>query len=203
VRAAFDLESEGLAYVLTDASYHVLRLSDRSWIQEGARDSLFPEASGVAIRVAYTVPADHAGGDGLNEGITLQSAGAAYLYSLRLADREVTFEDSVTDFGDAWDAPLAPSRSAVRLTWLDVENSRDWAVGDPSAICGAGATSVGPYFGLVTATDVHLLEAGSCFEFIEQRATTAFPPFMSTGAPSAASMGGAFWNQGSLWLVAE
>ncbi len=201
IRAAFDIESAGLGYVLTDASYHVLRLSDRMWIAEGPRDALFPEASGVSLLVAYSVPADHGGGDGTHEGVTLQSVDSAYNYSLRLSDRTVTFTSRITDFGDAWLAPLAPPRPALLFVWLDTENSRGWAVGDPFALCGARPRTIGPYSGVVTATDVHVLEAGSCFEFSSRESNMTFAPFALPDAPVTSSIRAAFWNQGSLWLL--
>ncbi|MBX3247591.1 MAG: hypothetical protein KF901_10480 [Myxococcales bacterium] len=203
VRAAFDLETIALAYVLTDSTYHVLRLADRQWIAEGPRDTLFPQAAGDSIRAAYTVPANHAGGDGDNESITLHSPTGAYLYSIRLSTRVVTYVRTVTMFSDAWSAPLAPSHSQLRWTFLDTANSRGWGNGNPSTLCGAAATTVGPYFAIGTATHTHLLEAGSCFEFYRREPNAAFPPFSMTGAPSPSAIGAAFWNQGGLWMLTE
>lgn len=200
VQAAFDLESAGVAYVLTAGTYHVLRLSDRAWIEDGGRDELVPEASGARLRSAYTIPADHAG-DGTVEGITLESTSSVYVYEMTLADRSIAFDRRIDDF--SWSDPLAPTRASIRFAWLDVTNARGFASGDPSTLCDTSATSYGPYAGYVTATRVHLQDAGHCFAFLDRFAPTTAPPFSYVDAPSVGVIAGAFWNQGSLWLVGE
>jgi hypothetical protein len=203
VVAAFDLEMLGIAYVLTESTYHVLRLSDRAWIADGSRDALFPEASGVSLRAAYSIPSDHAGGDGTTSGLTLLGADAVLLYDVTLADESAAFQSRIDDF--SWSDPNAPSPSAVRFGWLDVTNARGFAAGNPQDLCpDVSATEYGPYAAFVTASRVHMQEVGfGCSKFLDPFAPASRPPLSYADAPSVGAIGGSFWNQGSLWLVAE
>lgn len=203
IRAAFDLETEGRAYVLTDTTVHVLQLSDRRWLSGTTTAALFPEAEADDILGAYSVPANVPNGDGMNEGVTLQSASGAYNYELNLASGVARHVSTVTNFGDAWDAPLAPSSEDVRFVFVDVEGSRDWVSASPRATCGIGPNEVESYAVVGTRSRVHVLEAGYCFEFVAAPVHAAFEPFTYEGAPDPTEIGATFWSAGELWAFAE
>ncbi len=203
IRAAFDLESLAVAYALTDATYHVLDLSAMRWTGGGARNDLFPEASGTPLIAAISIPEAHVGGTPGQEGLVISGVAVAYTGRISLTTREAVLDGQVTDFGDAWRAPLAPSRSDILAEWLDLDNADGWAVGSPRDLCGAAATSIGPYTADLTSTHVHLNDAGSCFEFFERAAYSSFTPFARPGAPPAASVQAAFYNQGALYVFTD
>lgn len=75
VRAAFDIESQGIAYVITDATWHLLDLGSHTWTSSGALSTLFPETRGRTIVTAYTVPAAHGSPGGTTEGVTFLARG--------------------------------------------------------------------------------------------------------------------------------
>ena len=202
VRAAFDIESLNIAYVLTDATYHILRLSDRTFTGAGSRSDLFPRSTGALIN-AYAVTAGHAGSDPNLESVTIESVGSAQIYNFNLATRGVAFVSEVTDFGPAWAGPRAPARSTIRATWLALDNDSGWVSGVPSSLCASGTSTTTAYAGVISTSTIHVVEAANCFDFYTPVAYTAFPPFSRPGAPRVEDVAAAFYNHGDLWILAE
>jgi hypothetical protein len=181
----------------------VLDLSEMRWTGGGARNDLFPEASGTPLIAAISIPERHVGGTPGQEGLVISGVAIAYTGRISLTTREAVLDGQVTDFGDAWRSPLAPSRSDIRAEWLDIDNADDWAVGSPRDLCGASATSIGPYTADLTSTHVHLNDAGSCFEFFERASYGSIVPFSRAGAPPASGVQAAFYNQGALYVFTD
>lgn len=202
VRAAFDVESLNIAYVLTDTNYHVLRLSDRTYTGAGARSDLFPRSTGALIN-AYSITAGHAGSDPNLESITIESVTSAQIYSFNLTTRGVAFVSEVTDFGPAWADPSAPARSTIRAAWLALDNDAGWVSGVPSTLCPGGTSSTTAYAGVISTSTVHVVEAANCFEFFTPIAYAAFPPFTRPGSPRVEDVAATFYNHGDLWILAE
>ncbi|MBX3248600.1 MAG: hypothetical protein KF901_15595 [Myxococcales bacterium] len=200
VRAAFDVESIELAYVLTDTTYHVLRLADRTWVEAGNRDLLFPEAAGAALNSAFSIPAGYLGGNPDVEPLSLSSAGSVYQYQMTLPARLVAFTNQVDE--RTWEPPFAPDPALVRFSWTAAENP-GWAAGDPNGLCGEGPPMIEGYAAFATSTDVHIYEGQHCFEFASRTPIGDFAPFRRLGAPPIARIGAAFWNAGRLWILAE
>lgn len=203
VRAAFDIESELEGFVLTDTRVHVVDLAARQWVRSEDRDSALPELGADEILVAYTVPSEWGamfGGDPNLEGVTFLSATTVYIYDYEIDTQTFSFAQSTTSFGAGWDAPAAPTRSEMRAAWLDVTNDPGWYEGDIMQLCGV-AGEPGPYSAIVAASDVHIGDAGYCFEFIDPVALSAFAPFTLPGAPLAADIGAALYNETlGLWV---
>ncbi len=203
VRAAFDIEDDGVAYLLTDATYHVLDLGTLGFTGGGARDELLPEARGAALTMAETIPAGHAGGDPAREGFIINAEAVAYQGYIVRATRDFVVETVVTEFGPDWSGPLAPSRSELRADWLDVSNARGWVTANPAEVCAASTPRVATYHAIVTPTSVHLYDAGHCFEFVERHPFTTFAPFRAPGAPAPRDVVAAFFHQGDLHVFVD
>lgn len=204
VRAAFDVESELEAIVITDTRLHVVDLASRLWVRSENRSDALPELGDDAILAAYSVPAywgEMFGGPPGLEGVLVLSATTAYSYTYAIDTQTFTFDSSTTDFGAAWDAPAAPSRMAMQAAWLDVTNAEGWAQGDIMQLCGV-AGELGPYAGVLSEGDVHVSDAGYCFEFFEPVPHAAFEPFGLPGAPASTEAGAALYNETmGLWIL--
>ena len=199
VRAAFDVESLGRAWVLTDGTYHVMRLSDRAWIAGGERNALFPEASGAALRTGFSLPSPAAP----HEIVFLNSATAAYSYEAQWSDGRMVFGSVTTTFGPEWSAAFAPARDQLRFDWVDLENTSGWASLDPRTLCDTTATTLTTYAVLGTGDAAHLLEGSSCFEFFRRDPHPTFGPLGFPDAPPVAAIGAAFMSAGTIYLLAE
>ena len=201
VRAAIDIESLGLAYVLTDGTWHLLDLGTRAWVDSGPRAQLLPEALGASLITGYSVPASHVDPMGTYEGVSLIFRDRVLQYHFLLASRAMRFvrRDAVNE----WTGPFAPSLSLARLVWLDIQNGDGWVTQSPASFCPPGtttATRVGPYFAVVTDTTVHLGDAGYCFVWVNAVPTGSFAAFQRSGAPPLGAVG-ATWYRGGLWAL--
>lgn len=201
VRAAVDIESLGLAYVLTDTTFHLLDLGTRAWVDSGPRTQLLPESAGASLVTAYTVPAHHGDPTGMNEGVVLHFRDRVLHYQFALASRAMRFtrRDPIAP----WTGTHAPSLDRVRLCWLDLQNSEGWITQNPASFCPPGTTTdtrVGPYFAMITDTAVHTADAGYCFQWIATVPHSTFPPFRLPGAPAPAALG-ATWHRGGVWAL--
>jgi hypothetical protein len=203
VRAAFDIESELEGFVLTDTRLHVVDLAARQWVRTNDRNDALPELGNDEILVAYTVPSEWGamfGGDPNLESVTFISATTAYLYDYEIDARAFSFSMSTTRFGPEWGAPAAPSPNTLRAAWLDVTNEPGWFQADIMQLCGMMGPP-GPYVGFIAAGEVHLQDAGYCFEFADPVGLDAFDPFTLPGAPVAADIEAALYNETmGLWV---
>jgi hypothetical protein len=200
VRAALDIESVGIAYVLTDTRYHVLEVASRRWIESGARDALFPQLAGRLVLTGYTVPAGHGGGDRNLEGATVLAATGAMEHSFDIAMRRFTF---VRDAGiPVWmPAADAPQYSQLRAVWLELTNADDWVTFAPSSLCAMGGARVGPYAAAIAGSRVHVIEAGACFLWGPPQPYAGFTPFARPGAPTLDRVAATFYQSGSLYVL--
>ncbi|MEM9191947.1 MAG: hypothetical protein AAGF12_22430 [Myxococcota bacterium] len=203
IRAAFDIESRGVAYVFTDGTYHVLDVGSRSYTSAGQRGDVIPELNGVPLVGALSIPAGHAGGDPNTEGLIVSGAAVAQTYDVDVSTRVFTSTNRVTDFGDAWMAPLAPPRTAIRAEWLALEDNEGWVGGSPRQTCGANLDTVDLYSAHIAASSIHFLDLQVCFEFVSQSGYGTFNPTARSGSPSIEQVAAAFYHQGTLWLFAE
>ncbi|MGM0556965.1 MAG: putative metal-binding motif-containing protein [Myxococcota bacterium] len=207
IRAAWDIESLDIAFVLTDAGYHILRISSLSWQSQKPLSDLGPdlgEATGPGTS-AVSVPNDHAGGDGNNESVTLSSmSGSDKLVWQFEYNTNTQTHVAITDglYGDShtWDDPLAPTPSEIRASWLDVDNSRGWMDADPSDYCDTQTTTANPYSGRITSTQFYMTELGSCFVFTHEMALGQAPISQPANPPPFDEVGAAFWHQGALYM---
>lgn len=201
VRAAVDIESAGVAFVLTDATYHVLDLTTRAWTSSGAREVIFPQAMGRSLVTAFSVPASHPAPGGTEEGVTLafRDGVVSYAYDLRARTWRYVSAAAVPK----WTGAFAPSYVEARLSWLDIDNSEGWVTQSPASFCPAGtttATRVGPYMGVVTSSAVHIADAGYCWAWVSRTTSTSFAPFALRGAPRLDAVGALFYR-GGLWAI--
>ncbi len=202
VRAAFDIESQGIAYVITDATWHLLDLGAHTWTSSGALSTLFPETRGRTIVTAYTVPAAHGSPGGTTEGVTFLAREGVIQYGYDLASRAFTF--TRTDPTPTWMGSAAPSYASLRFGWLDTQNADGWVTASPASFCPPGTTSstrVGPYYAVVTDSSVHLGDAGYCWAWITAVPRASFAPFARPSAPPL-SRAGAMFYRGGLWVIA-
>lgn len=201
VRAAIDIESAGVVYVLTDATYHVLDLTTRAWTSSGPRERIFPQAMGRALVTGFSVPASHPTPGGTQEGVTLALRDGILSYRFDL--RAQTWSYVSADAVPMWTGTFAPNYADVRLSWLDVENVESWVMQSPASFCPAGtttATRVGPYYGVVAGSAVHISDAGYCWVWVSRTAATAFSPFALVSAPRLDGVAALFYR-GGLWAI--
>lgn len=203
VRAALDIEDDNVAYLFTDTTYHVLDIAARRFTGGGTRSDLLPEAAGTPLITAETIPAGHAGSDPSREGLILSGEAIAYTGYIVRATREFVIDNMVTDFGPAWDGPLAPRRGDVRADWLDLDNAAGWVSADLRDFCDTTVMRVGPYQGIITPSAVHVADSGVCFEFVQRDAFASFPAFDGTSAPAAGTVVAAFFHQGALHVFVD
>ncbi len=203
VRAAFDVEGTLEGMVLTDSRLHVVDLDSGQWVRSENRAEILPDLGDDEIRGAYSVPAYWGamfGGDANVEGIGFFSATTVYQYGYEIDSQTFVFDSSMTMFGENWDAPDAPEPAAIRSTWLDVTNDPGWFTADIMTLCGAMGEP-GPYVGFVAGSDVHVSDAGYCFEFDAPVPMMDFEPFGLPGAPGAGDVGASLYSETTgLWV---
>ncbi|MBL4684895.1 MAG: hypothetical protein JKY37_09925 [Nannocystaceae bacterium] len=203
VLAAFDIEAPQLVYVLSATDVSVLDLETQSWITKLDFAATFPNIGDDPLLAAYSIPG-HWGakfeGDANIEGITMVSSTTVYIYRYDIEAETFTFGEA-SAFADSWFTPNAPPQGQLRAGWLDVTNAHDWATGSPEALCGAAATETGPHVPIIAANQVHIVDAGSCFEFYAPEAYATFVPTGLPGAPDVGIVGaGAYSETQGLWL---
>lgn len=197
VRAAFDLESFGRAFLLTDTTWHLFSLSNGNWLDSGPLDEVMPEVAGAgSVRYAYSIPAAHVGG--FSPVVTVVAGGGIFIYEYLFVGvfrlRDVLSEDP-------WSSPLAPRPDEVLAAWLAVDYAETWFRARPGDFCAAdGDPPLRVLLTVMTATSQHVMESGHCFDFIERVSNGLFEPWDMPGAPSPATIDAAFWNEG-LYVV--
>jgi hypothetical protein len=190
VLAAFDIEADHVAFLITADELVRVDLDGRSWISKTSLGDTLPEIN-VDVFGAYSIPAYQGGMPGAPESITITGSDVAFLYNY--AAGTFTFDQS-TVFGDEWNGPAAPAKSSVREMWLDLTNDDGWVGNDVSEICAASGP-VGPYVGVVTDAQVYIEDAGYCFDFFPAVDYSAFGPFGLPAAPPVDRMGGIAYNE--------
>jgi hypothetical protein len=198
VRDVFDVESLRIAYVLTDTTFHVMRLSDMTYTSSGLRNELLPRTAGMMTRSSGSSPAG-AGQTFETVGIVVASFGA-HIYHLDLATRAMTF---VVDapFGADWSTPSAPNPALIRVGWLAGDNDAGWVTGSPQTLCETPSTRTTTYIAFVTDTAVHISDS-TCGAFYPPIPHESFAPFTLPGAPMLAGVAAGFYSGGELWALA-
>lgn len=193
VLAAFDIEAEHIAFLITaDELVHV-DLDQRAWVSKTMIADRLPELN-VEVFGAYSIPAYQAGMPGAPESVTITGSDVAFLYDYDAGADSFAFDQS-TVFGAEWNGPAAPDETKVRELWLDLTNDDGWCTNDVSEICNNGSGPVGPHVGVVTDTEVYVEDAGYCFDFFAPVAYAAYGPFALPGAPAADRIGGIAYNE--------
>lgn len=186
VVAAFGIDAEGVMYVFTRTSYHVLQLSTRTWTESGALESRFPEASGLPTTGAFSVP----GSSSPDTATFLTSDRRAAIYEYTSAGG---FEYLRTDDPccSDWTGDSAPSSfSDVTGLWLDLTNEAGWVTA--SRVCGGPVTA---YQGVIAGPTLHIFDAG-CFGFVDDMPLSSFEPFTLPEAPDADIVGAVVYQSG-------
>lgn len=209
IRAAFDIESEDLAYVMTDTGFHVLRIGSLSW--QASKVPLSTVATGLdtldgPATSAIAIPADHAGGDGTTESVQISGMRGPdkIVWSIEFDIGSRSFSantDSLYNEAHTWDDPNSPDPSNIRAAWLDVDNVRGWMDANPSNYCDTTRMSVDPYLAFLTSDRLYMSEAGICFTFTHNLALNQSPLAQPANPPPFDEVGAAFWHQGSLYLL--
>lgn len=192
IEAAFALGEVGRVWVLTRSTWHVMLLADRSWIDSGDRDSLFPEAAGEELRVAASIPA--AWGDGLVASVYLITADTALLYDYTLASRAFSPD---TQVAIDWSAdPDAPNPARLSIAWLAVDEAAGWASpGSPADECGADSDTLGPYVAYVDDRGTAFLwDAGWCFTVTTTLDANDLSVFTYADAPDPGALAAIDWT---------
>lgn len=203
VLAAFDIEAPQLVYVLSATDVSILDLETQSWITKLDFGATFPNIGDDPLLAAYSIPGHWGaqfGGDANIEGITMVSSTTVYIYRYDIEAETFTFGEA-SAFAESWFTPNAPPQGQLSAGWLDVTNAHGWATGSPEALCGAAATETGPHVPIIAANQVHIVDAGSCFEFYAPETYASFVPTSLPGAPDVGIVGaGAYSETQGLWL---
>lgn len=215
IRAAFDVEALGIVYVLTATRWHVLdgdpaRWTHAQWLASGPlADAFMPDAATRAywasgVLYAYSVPADHGGGDDMNEGVEIITRDGAVFYTFNLATRRFVLGKSPVPAASIhWDPPCAPAYADVRSAWIDTHNRNDWIRASPATTCShpdIPASDVTVHEIALTATTAHAMDAGSSFRFFSAMPLRDFPPFRYPNAPPVARIGDGAYLADGLWI---
>jgi hypothetical protein len=197
VLAAFNIRELDLAYVLTADSWHLLNLSNRTWIATGRLDQLMPEVTGL-VQGAYAVPSDHANGDGVISGVYVLAGGVAHVYDFNVQTRGFSHHVSVVP---EWTGDFAPQRARIRTWWIDVEHSAGWYSAEPADHCDLMHD---PDFTVVISalesTSVHAYDGGYCQLWVEEVPQSVFSPFREPGTPDVTSINAAFWHETAFYV---
>lgn len=227
IRAAFDIESLDIAYVLTATTWHVLDLNAvrqnipaSQWRSSGLIRGVFPMPNATVeaywnsrLTHASSVPAR--GGSRL-EDIFLGYDAGGLLYQFDLDSRTfhyvlkvsaATIVRNLSSFG--------PDITRIRSEWFDLDNEAGWVPGNPSIYCPSDAgtvvtaTRVGAHSVLLTDTTAHFVDNGYCSRFFGTRPIEQFGPFnrdpaagLTYAAPPPTSLiGDSFFLPSGLWVL--
>lgn len=193
VLASIALAPQKQIYVLTASSYHVLSTTNQTWIAAGARDTIFPELSGVELFHATAIASEPP------DTLVIAVAGTdAYNYNFIAAQNQFEYKGNVACCGDDWMGPNAPPNPfAVRDGWSRIGDPDGWITGNLQDLCGldmpadlyAYTISIGDGF-------VYPQDIGNCFDFYAPVPYAQFGPFGYPGAPANNLIGGASWTDG-------
>ena len=211
IKAAWDIEELDIAFVLLPTGYHELRLSSLTWspLRPLSDLSIPNDASLQNAGFAMSNPAGHTNNP--FETITINlidDGGTKKIWMLKyfIADGryEPYFADQFIGEPHIWreehSDEYSPNPAFVNASWLDIDNSRYIMNINPQEYCGQGPTSSNINSGMLSSDTIYLYESGSCFDFIPPIPIMGSPLDLP-GAPDFSEIGGAFWHQGSLFLL--
>ncbi len=201
VLGAIDLEPQGLIYVFTAESYHVLSTTDQTWIQAGKLNYLVPELTEPLV---WAASLNHDPPDTL---VTIYTGTEFLRYTFVTESQAFEPLAPTPCCGEEWNGPNAPaSPFALRDGWgLDAPDG--WFSGDPQEVCGLGP--LGGQFGYhiyIGDGFVHPQNVGfygtnnkPCYDFYPPIPYAEFTPFTYPGAPPNDLVGGVASLNG-LWI---
>jgi len=196
VVAAANADQRGRAYLFTATTYHVLSLPGHQWLESGNLTSRFAGVPGNNLIFAWGVSWNAQPTTGIILAVNQPGIGVqTYYYDIDNTTGVVTPDvanPATTDWSGQTDPPVPTS---VKAGYVDLANANGWLSGDPSALCGAGSTTIGPNLGaFTTGSQLYAYEAGSCFEFYDHMPVSQFPPFTASGAPTVSEIVAAFYS---------
>jgi cysteine-rich repeat protein len=196
VVAAANVDQRDRAYLFTATTYHVLSLPGHQWLDSGPLQGRFPNVPGADVLTAFGVSWSTETESTVSFITSPAGVGPrSWSYTIDNATGAITADPDNPNTMDWSSHTDPPSVNDARATYIDLANANGWVSGDPSALCGATATSVGPNLGAFTVTgDIYLYEAGSCFEFYDHMPVAQFGPFDQPAAPAATSIVAAFFS---------
>jgi len=204
VTAAVYLEDvQARAMIFTSSSYHKLVVNTQQWSDHGDLTSIFSPipATGLSAGVGNVTPG--------TTYLTLQVGTDAYSYEYNQFNGTILFTTSVyvPDIA-AWSSPLAPDPTQLIAQWLDLGNAHQWTTATIQDACGPTSPPgiIGPHAVSIASTgQLHLLDAGYCFEFFDSMPVSSFPPFSEAGAPATAEIRGAFYSDSldTLYVITQ
>ena len=197
--AAANMETRNEAYVFTASTYHILSLPTLVWTEHGALNTRFSGVTGQNITSGYGVSWSNQP----ETSVLLFEGAWSNKFLVDNLTGAVTADASnpqPVDFTGVGDYP--PEEQDVKAIWLALENDDGWAEGSPSQICGVGATTIGPYAGIITVGgSLHIYETGYCWQFYDMMPLGDFAPFGLVDAPSAGSIGATFYVSPKLYVI--
>lgn len=204
IRAAFDIEEDNLAFVLTDDTIYEFRPSDRSWIDASPLADLDPGLPATPLASAYTIPAEYSSADGNDETAMINGVSAGQLYQWQKNYHRSSGEFSNTDadiVGEPveWGDPNAPAPNQVNASTVVHRDDRGWI--DASLPADCESRPVAGYLLYFADTSLYFIgldEQFTCSAWLNPMAVSDFEPILYEGAPPADRVGAAFWHQGGL-----
>lgn len=181
VVAAFDVEAMGEAYLLTNTSFHVMQISDQTWIASGSLASLLagldaPPAFALTIPAAQTTTG--------RERLELTTtSGARFFFDHQTGTRRWTPAggDANCCNSMAWTRPNAPDFEDIQAAWFDPTNTTRIYNNTADPLCPAAAGHTGPIafaaFVSREGPSLHHLESQNCFEFAPPTDAVEDEPF--------------------------
>ncbi|MCA9707590.1 MAG: hypothetical protein KDK70_17185 [Myxococcales bacterium] len=196
VLAAFDIEAQRRAFVVTPEHVLTLDLEERAWTDKRPRAELFSGLGNEEILAATSLPADWPPVGA--EKIRLTTAESVHLY---LHDETAdTFVLQSIDPTDA--APGAPEPHSVTARWVDVYNDGGWVEGDLLALCGVKGELATHSVTITDGGSFYVRDLGPCSSYFPPLTSDEFVPSSLPQAPPVGRIGAACYNQttGLVWL---
>jgi hypothetical protein len=221
VRAAFDIETLGVIYVLTDTTWHELDANtsrwsapDGQWRNSGSIAVTFPMPDATwraywnsGVLNAWSVPSWHPEAKMMmrpNEGMQISTRQGVLFYNFNIATRSfVANVAPVSASTIVWEGIDVPSYASVRSLWLDTHNRRGWVHGVPAMICSDPTNPVPDitvHSIVITNTRVHFMDAGHCFRYFGSTPIANFGPFTLPNAPAPAMIGESAFLADGVWV---
>ncbi len=195
IQTVFDLETPARAYFLTANTFHVLDLGSSSWIQSGARTSIFPQLGTTPVIAAFTVPPRPGN---TVEDLYLVTATQIFIYNVQTSvPTSLSFTLATRNDGSPNPGPFAPEPGTLS-SYMDLGGT--WSV-DPRTGCPSASADHGPYIAYVTADHLVFEDAGWCFGEIGDVPIATHAPFDFAGTPARAAWRHTIFH-GGIWLFA-
>ncbi|MBN8609870.1 MAG: hypothetical protein J0L92_04770 [Deltaproteobacteria bacterium] len=181
IEAAFAPQGSGVMLVMTHTELFVLDLATYTFIDRVARDSVFPELSGIRVAAATAVRTD-----------VFVTAHDTWIYAWDASTRSATFTRFVRyeELGADWRGPLTPPWHSVYGMFYAPDNADGWATNlDERLMCPS--SSVVDHLGYLSTDGfgprgmITTVYDGACLQFVDQSlyGTPGYSAFTFPGAP--------------------